>query len=62
MAGIFCEVSVRTAPASFIYNDKERFAIISLEQPNLYKVLITHHGHIESIFDLRAKDISLGLE
>jgi len=52
MACIFCEVSVRKAPASFVYNDKEVFAIMSLEQPNPYKVLVIPHTHIESIYDL----------
>lgn len=52
MACIFCEVSVRNAPASFVYNDKDVFAMMSLEQPNPYKVLVLPHAHVESIYDL----------
>ena len=52
MACIFCEVSVRKAPASFVYNDKDVFAMMSLEQPNPYKVLVIPHAHVESIYDL----------
>ena len=52
MSCIFCEISSGNAPASFVYNDKHVYAIMSLEQPNPYKVLVIPHAHIENIYDL----------
>ncbi|MBC8334034.1 MAG: HIT family protein [Anaerolineales bacterium] len=52
MTCVFCEVSVRKVPASYVYNDRDVFAIMSLEQPNPYKVLVIPHAHVESIYDL----------
>ena len=52
MKCIFCEISSGNAPASFVYEDKDIFAIMSLEQPNPYKVLIIPHTHVETIYDL----------
>ncbi len=49
---IFCEISSGNAPGSFVYDDKQVFAIMSLEQPNPYKVLVIPHAHIETIYDL----------
>ena len=52
MSCVFCEISAGNAPASFVYKDKDVFGIMSLEQPNPYKVLIIPHAHVESIYDL----------
>ncbi len=52
MSCIFCEISSGNAPASFVYNGAHVFGIMSLEQPNPYKVLIIPHAHVESIYDL----------
>ncbi|MCP4142820.1 MAG: HIT family protein [Chloroflexi bacterium] len=52
MACIFCEISSGNAPASFVYKDKDVFGIMSLEQPNPYKVLIIPHAHVENIYEL----------
>ncbi len=49
---IFCEIASENAPASFVYKSKHVFAIMSLEQPNPYKVLVIPHAHIKTIYDL----------
>ena len=49
---IFCEISSGNAPARFVYNDMHVFAVMSLEQPNPYKVLVIPHAHVETIYDL----------
>ncbi len=56
MSCIFCEISSGQVPASFVYQSEEVFAIMSLDQPNPYKVLVVPHSHIENIYDLTAKD------
>ena len=53
---IFCKISSGQSPASFVYESKEVFAIMSLDQPNPYKVLVVPHSHIENIYDLSAND------
>ena len=52
MSCTFCQISSGNTPASFIYKDKDVFGIMSLEQPNPYKVLIIPHAHVENIYDL----------
>lgn len=49
---ILCEISSGQAPASFVYEDEYVFGIMSLDQPNPYKVLIIPRAHIETIYDL----------
>ena len=49
---ILCEISSRHAPASFVYDGGEVFAIMSLDQPNPYKVLVIPRVHIETVYDL----------
>jgi histidine triad (HIT) family protein len=49
---IFCEISSGQAPASFVYEDEYVFGIMSLDQPNPYKVLAIPRAHIETIYDL----------
>ena len=53
---IFCKISLGQAPASFVFQGEEVFAIMSLDQPNPYKVLVVPHSHIENIYDLSAED------
>ena len=49
---IFCHIAARLAPAHFVYDDGTVFAILSLEQPNPYKVLVIPYAHVETVFDL----------
>ena len=49
---ILCEISSGQAPASFVYEDECVFGIMSLDQPNPYKVLVIPRAHIETIYDL----------
>jgi len=49
---IFCQISYGQAPASFVYEDEDVFGIMSLDQPNPYKVLVIPRAHIETIYDL----------
>ena len=53
---IFCEISSGQAPASFVFQSEQVFAIMSLDQPNPYKVLVVPRSHIENIYDLSAED------
>jgi histidine triad (HIT) family protein len=52
---IFCQISNNLAPASFVYEDEQTFGILSLDQPNPYKVLIIPRAHVESVYDLSEK-------
>ena len=52
---IFCQISKGLAQASFVYEDEQTFGILSLDQPNPYKVLIIPRAHIESVYDLSEK-------
>ena len=56
MSCIFCQISSGQALASFIFRDEQVFAIMSLDQPNPYKVLVVPRSHIENIYDLSAED------
>ena len=56
MSCIFCQISSGQAPASFIFRNEQVFAIMSLDQPNPYKVLVVPRSHIENIYDLSAED------
>ena len=49
---IFCDIAAGAAPAHIVYDDGIVFAILSLEQPNPYKVLVIPHVHVENLFDL----------
>jgi histidine triad (HIT) family protein len=46
---IFCEISNRQSPASFVYEDEQVFGIVSSDQPNPYKILIIPHAHVETV-------------
>src|SRR5437870_3069193 len=49
---ILCDISSGQAQANFVYDDEDVFGIMSLDQPNPYKVLVVTRAHIETIFDL----------
>ena len=49
---ILCEISSGRAQASFVYEDEYVFGIMSLDQPNPYKVLVVPRAHVETIYDL----------
>ena len=49
---ILCEISSGQVPASFVYEDEHVFGIMSLDQPNPYKVLVIQRAHVETIYDL----------
>jgi histidine triad (HIT) family protein len=53
---IFCKISNGRVPASFVYEDDDVFGIMSLDQPNPYKVLIIPRDHIENLYDLSETD------
>lgn len=52
---IFCQISNGLDSASFVYEDEQIFGILSLDQPNPYKVLIIPRSHVESVYDLSEK-------
>ena len=49
---IFCEIGNKRSPVAFVYEDEQVFGIMSLDQPNPYKVLIIPHAHVETVYDL----------
>ena len=55
----FCKISNGVLPASFVYEDEKVFGIMSLDQPNPYKVLVVPRLHSETIYDLPAAEAAL---
>ncbi|MDQ2905336.1 MAG: HIT domain-containing protein [Chloroflexota bacterium] len=49
---VFCEIVAGRLPASFVWEDEEVLAFLSLEQPNPYKVLVIPRTHVETLYDL----------
>ena len=49
---VFCQIRAAALPASFVLDAPRVYAIMSLEQPNPYKVLVVAKAHIPTIFDL----------
>ena len=49
---IFCEIASGKAPASFVYKDELVYAILSLEQPTPYKVLVIPREHVATLYNL----------
>jgi len=49
---VFCDILAGRIPAHFVYRDNSVFAILSLEQPNPYKILVIPNAHVETIYDL----------
>jgi histidine triad (HIT) family protein len=52
MGCIMCEIGERKKPGSFVYESEDVFAIMTLEQPNPYKVIACSRAHVESVCDL----------
>lgn len=52
---IFCEISSGRLPASIVYEDEQVIGLMSLDQPNPYKVLVIPRTHLETIYDLSAE-------
>ncbi len=49
---VLCAIAAGREPASFVYEDGEVVAILSLDQPTRLKVLVFPRAHVETIFDL----------
>lgn len=49
---VFCQIVSNQAPASFVYQDDTVIAIMDINQPNPYKVLVMPRLHVETIYDL----------
>ena len=49
---IFCDIAAGKAQASFVYQDEAVIGIMSLDQPNPYKVLIVPREHVDMIYAL----------
>lgn len=49
---VFCEILAEKIPAHFVYRDDSVFAILSLEQPNPYKLLVIPNAHVKTVYDL----------
>ncbi len=49
---IFCQIGAGRVPGSFAYEDERVFAIMSLEQPTPYKVLVIPRDHVATVYDL----------
>ena len=52
MSCIMCDLGERRKPGIFVYESEDVFAIMTLEQPNPYKVIVCSRAHVESIYDL----------
>ena len=48
----FCRMVTGSERASYVWQDSEVFAIMSLEQPTPYKVLVIPKSHVASLFEL----------
>ncbi|MGF1503918.1 MAG: HIT family protein [Chloroflexi bacterium] len=49
---IFCQILAGEAPGSFVYRDEHTAAIMDINQPNPYRVLVMPIAHVEAIYDL----------
>jgi histidine triad (HIT) family protein len=49
---VFCAIVAGTEPASFVYQDEDVVAFLSLDQPTPFKVLVLPRAHAETIYDL----------
>ncbi len=52
MECIFCAIAAGREPASFVYEDDEVLAILSLDQPTGHKTLVLPRAHVETVFEL----------
>lgn len=49
---VFCRILAGEVSASFVYEDANTAAFLSLEQPNPHKVLVTLREHVQTLYDL----------
>lgn len=49
---IFCQIVSGQAPASIVYEDDLVLAIMDINQPNPYKVLVLSKAHLPTIYEL----------
>ena len=49
---VFCRILSGELPAHFVYEDDLVVGVLSLEQPNPYKVLVVPREHVETVYDL----------
>jgi histidine triad (HIT) family protein len=49
---VFCAIAAGREPASFVHEDEDVLAVMSLDQPVPCKVLVLPRAHAETIFDL----------
>ncbi len=49
---VFCEIGSGHAETNLVYQDNLVFAIMSLEQPTPYKVIVIPYAHVETVYDL----------
>lgn len=49
---IFCSICAGQAPASVVWEDEHTLAILDLNQPTPYKVLVLPRRHVETIYEL----------
>lgn len=55
---VFCQILAGSISAHFVYEDDIVVAILSLEQPNPYKVLVVPRDHVETVYDLSDEQAS----
>ena len=60
MSCAFCDIAVGAEPASLVYQDDKILGILSLDQPNPYKVMVLPRAHVETIFDM-SQDLAAAL-
>lgn len=53
---IFCQISSGEIPASLVFESEQVIALMSLDQPNPYKVLVIPRSHVENIYLLSEED------
>lgn len=49
---VFCAIFTGAAPASLVCQNERTVAIMDLNQPNPYKVLVIPRRHVETIYEL----------
>ncbi len=49
---VFCQIVSGQAPASVVYEDDLVLAIMDINQPNPYKVLVLSKAHLTTIYEL----------
>jgi histidine triad (HIT) family protein len=49
---VFCEIGSGHTETSLVYQDNLVFAIMTLEQPTPYKVIVIPYAHVETVYDL----------